>query len=455
MGDLAKVFTSQPVEITDGLSNTAEVQTSLPSSVDPGLVVREAAQGQTTMAGSRPVVIASDQTAITTKLADFNLDAFGRLRVSEPVTMFDSSFVESNGPLFWDTDLVGSATETHLPNEATVRLRCTTASGDSAVKQTKLYMPYQPGKSLRILMSGVMGALKSNVRQRIGYFDASNGLFFEQDGVNLKVVRRTFVTGAAVDNAVNQSSWNIDRFDGTGVSGITLDMSKIQVFIMDFQWLGAGRVRMGFSIDGQIYYCHQFVAANVLSTVYMTRGSLPIRYEITNTGTAASSTDLMAVCSSAISEGGYTREGFFRTVENGVTSKTVSTTLIPLLSLRLKSANIRSILDLDRISVWVTNNADLNWRVVLNPTTLTGASWTSAGTNSTAEFDTSATVISGGETIFSGYTGNSQVFSQTISSTYRLRATIAGVSDIITIAAIRIATTDATVLSQIGFRESY
>lgn len=384
------------------------------------------------------------------------IDAFCRLRVSNPYTLFDAKFVETNGSLFWDTSTTGGGGTSWLSTEAAYELSCGTASGDQAIRQTKEYFNYQPGKSQLIMMTGVMGALKSNVRQRIGYFDDNNGLFWEQDGTNLKVVRRTSVSGSPVDNPVNQSSWNIDPMDGTGPSGVTLDMSKTQIFLIDFEWLGVGRVRMGFVVNGLIYYCHEFLNANTtLTGVYMARPSLPVRYSITNTGTAASSTTMKQICDTVISEGGYNMPGVIRSVDNGVSAKTISTTLIPMLSLRLKSANVRALVKLLRVHFTVTNNQPFQWKVLHN-TTLTGASWTSVGSTAVTEYDTAATALTGGETLLSGYvtSGDSQDLSNYLSK-LNVGATISGTSDIITLAAIRLGGSDSTGVAVLAFEEVY
>lgn len=382
-------------------------------------------------------------------------DAFGRLRVSHPWTVFDSNLAETNGSLIWETSLSGSGTVTWLDDEAASELAVTTTNGDSAIRQTKEYFQYQPGKSQLIMMTGVMGAIKANVRQRIGYFDVNNGLFFEQDGTNLKVVRRTSVSGSPVDNAVNQSSWNLDTLDGTGTSGITLDTSKTQIFIIDFEWLGVGRVRMGVVINGMIYYCHQFLNANSLTSVFMARPSLPCRYEITNTGTAASGTTLKQVCSTVISEGGFNYPGVVRSASNGANTVTVSTSLIPLLSIRLKSANIRAKLRAIRLHLTVTNTQTIHWQLLWNPT-LTGASFTSMGSTAISEYDVTASSLTGGDCILSGYcSGDDHMDLTGIYTRLNIAANIAGTSDILTIAAIRASGSNATTGSSLTFEELY
>jgi hypothetical protein len=177
-------------------------------------------------------------------------DAFGRLRTADPVSLFTSQFQYDLQPLLWESALSGSGTTTHLPNEAACRMRVAVAA-DEVIRQSRQYSRYKPGKSLLIAETFVMGAGTENVRKRVGYFDAQNGIFLEQNGiVDVALVRRTYTSGAAVDNRVVQASWNVDKFDGTGPSGLTLDLTKAQILLMDLQWLGVGRVRIGFDIDG-------------------------------------------------------------------------------------------------------------------------------------------------------------------------------------------------------------
>src|SRR6056300_783741 len=181
--------------------------------------------------------------------------------------------------------LTGSGTVTDTANKSTVNLNVTTASGDKVIRQSKRVMSYQPGKSLLILNTFVMNAQEENLEQRIGTFDANNGIFFEDTGTGYQIVRRTYVTGSAVDNDVAQSSWNGDKLDGTGASGYTLDPTKASIMFTDYEWLGMGSVRVGFVIDGKFIVAHTFLNANNLTTVYMQTANLPIRYELETTGT--------------------------------------------------------------------------------------------------------------------------------------------------------------------------
>lgn len=252
---------------------------------------------------SRNVFITGQEDELDVSFPDGNLDAFGRLRVSNPTTIFDSQLQYDKQPLLWLEKTSGSASSTHLPNESAVDMDVTTSASDSIVRQTREYMRYQPGKSQFILCTGVMGAATVNTNKLIGYGDDENGLFFGQDGGGMYVMQRSYVSGSAVDTIVRQADWNTDKMDGTGASGITLDPIKANIFSIDLEWLGVGRVRMGFNINGVTYTAHQFLNANANATTYMTTANLPVRYEITNTGAATANT-LKMICSQVTSEGG-------------------------------------------------------------------------------------------------------------------------------------------------------
>lgn len=332
-------------------------------------------------------------------------DAFQRLRVSNPEALFDSQFRYNTSTLLWDQLTSGGGAITHLPNMSAVQLSCGTASGDKAIRQTRSYFRYQPGKSQLIAMTGILGVGKTNVRKRVGYFDDGNGIFFEQNGLVLNVIQRSSTSGSPVDTLVAQSDWNLDKLDGTGISGTILDATKNQVFIIDFQWLGAGRVRIGFSMDGVIVYCHQFLNSNSLTVPYMATGNLPVRYEIVNTGVAASSTNLIQVCVSVVSEGGINDvPGVTFSANNGISSITV-TTRRPILSIRPKllfnSIVNRMELVPEDMEVMAASGVAL-WELVYSGT-LTGAAFNSVDARSGVEFDVAASAISGGTVLDSGY----------------------------------------------------
>jgi len=280
---------------------------------------------------------------------------------------------------------------------------------------------YQPGKSLFNLNTFIFNSAKTNLRQRVGYFGAQNGIFLELDGSSLSLVERSYVTGSIQETRVTQANWNIDKLDSTGPSLLTLDISKAQIFWMDIEWLGLGSVRCGFVINGQLIHCHTFHHANLITSTYITTASLPLRCEIKNTGITASSSTLKQVCSSVISEGGYELRGTQQSIGTDITSgKTLATkgTFYPVVALRLKSSPDRldAIAVLTAISLLGTGNGiNYKWRVVQN-CSVSGGTWTSAGTTSAVEYSLDSTAVdqTGSRVLASGFLNSSNQGSPTL-----------------------------------------
>jgi hypothetical protein len=350
-----------------------------------------------------------DDTGMTipVSIGGTNTDAFGRLRVSNPETLFDSSHRYADNNL-WATQTVGTAAATFNQDEGLVNLTVGAANNDEIVRETTKVFSYQPGKSLLVMNTFVLGTAKANLRQRIGYYGAANGIYFERVGSALYMVERSSVTGAVVDTQVAQANWNQDPLDGTGPSGVTLDASKAQILYIDVEWLGLGTVRTGFIIDGIFLPAHNFNHANLVNTTYITTASLPLRYEMKNTGATTGTSTLKQVCSTVISEGGYQLAGAQQTVGTPINlprTLTTAATLYPVVSLRLKATRLDAIVILTAVSILgITNNANYQWQVVSRGAT-TGGTWVSAGTNSGVEYNITGTAFTstGGRVLATGF----------------------------------------------------
>jgi hypothetical protein len=334
---------------------------------------------------SNPTVIIPGGTSV---------DAFGRFRISEPFTLFDSQNRYAEDDQFSSSTSGTGSSVTFATNESSVNMNVGTVSGGKTVRQTFRRMPYQPGKSMLILATFCMNVAKANLRQRIGYFDENNGIYLEQNGTSEpSFTIRTNTSGSPVNtNTVSQSSWNGDKLDGTGPSGYDLNLEVVQIFWTDLEWLGVGNVRCGFVINGQLIVCHTFQCANQAgkTKVYMETAILPVRYEIEHTAGTGTGSTLKQICSTVISEGGYQQ-----TVQDTVARRTsvlgtISTTFLPLVSIRLKSTSAGAVVLLNRIIVLPTTNQSYEVCIMKN-STLTGASWTSLSSN--VEYDVTATAM--------------------------------------------------------------
>ena len=337
-----------------------------------------------------------------------SLDAFGRFRVSEPFNVFDMQFTYGLEPLFFEGVVVGGGGVSHIASSSAVRLTTGGVTDTHGIKfQTAEYFRYQPGKSQFVAFTCILGAKVSNVRKRIGLFDDENGFFFEQDGTNMKIVRRTKTSGSVVDNAVNQSSWNIDVLDGTGPSGVTLDESKDNLYVIDYQWLGAGRIRFGFDFGGQITYFHQISFANTETVPFSVTGDLPFRVEIFNTGTAAGATTLDFTCVGIASEGGFNPLGIPGSTQNtALRTVTTGNDPLPIISIRprttLNSITYRGVIIPKAFEI-MSEDTSIRYEIILNGS-LTGPSFADVDTtNSGVQVDVAATAISGGLVIDGGF----------------------------------------------------
>lgn len=315
------------------------------------------------------------------KFRSIQEDAFGRHKVSEPFTLFDAHNRYQLSNKF--SNVVGNGgTVTYSLAESSALMNITTTPWSNVVRESTTVTPYQPGKSLTILVSFVMAAPQTNLVQRAGYFGPLNGIFFEVVNGSAFIVKRNNGT----DTRVAQAQWNMNSLIGV------LDTTKAQIFWVDIEWLGVGRVRCGFIIGGVQIPCHTFYHSNFTTAVYMTTATLPVRFEIYNTGALQSSATMKQICASVVSEGGYQIKTNSFSQTRSLTLGT-SGTSYPAISLRLKSSCLDAVAILNGLEILISSTDTVTWQVVKNPT-LTGASWVSHTQSGLVEIDVSSTAVS-------------------------------------------------------------
>jgi hypothetical protein len=351
------------------------------------------------------------------------VDSFGRPRSSAPKTFFNSDFEYDLNPLWFVASIAGTGVVAKTAGESSATLSTGgTANGAGAVYQTKQYFRYEPGKGRFCIFSALIGSQTSNVRSRMGNFDANNGVFFEMDGaVGMSVNQRSNISGSPVDTKFAQANWNIDRFDGSGPSGVVLDFSNTQLFWIDFQWMGTGHTRFGFFVNGSMTACHEVYNDNVITSPYTNTASLPLRMEIFNTGAAASASTMKWICCSLVNEGSpEIAPSFIRyTASNSTVPKVVGNLPVPILSVQPMVSfagqpnRIHNLLD--ALGVACTGGNSAFYQLIYNGS-LTGANFSAVDTNSGVAFDVSATGISGGTVVASGYAASgAQMLSESLS----------------------------------------
>jgi len=376
------------------------------------------------------------------------VDSFGRLRVSNPVTLFDSQNRYKLNEKFF-SNLIGTGTAVnYIQAQSSANLFVTSNVNDFVARESRFVFNYQPGKSLLTMITFVMNPAKSGLVQRVGYFGTENGYYIQLGSntspttlfSNVYIVERSNALGTVSETLVAQQNWNGDKLDGTGASGLSLDMTKSQIFFTDLEWLGVGSVRSGVVINGTFINCHTFNHANLVAYTYITTACLPVRYELTNRAATAGTSNLNQICSTVLSEGGYEpKEQLFCQV-GPTTSKTLgSTTPVPLISIRLAPGRLDAIAILKQINIAVNSNNDLaRWSLILNGTLSSGTSWGAHADSTNVQIDTGSAAISGGRVIEVGFaqTGSLNTILQDSFFEAQIgRNSFTETSDIITLAA--------------------
>ena len=296
-------------------------------------------------------------------------DLFGNIKVSNSFTLLDIDHVYNKNTLSLD-EYVSGGTSVYQTNNASV-LMSVSANNNRVIRQSRLYTAYQPGKSLCIRMTGVLNA-NSNANattSRIGYFDESNGLFFQYSGGIYSIVqRKKNADGTVIDTIINRDNWN-DKLDGTDESGITVDFTKNIIYYIEFAFLGVGIVKMGVVYSGTLYIAYTFTHTT-LTYPYIATPNLPMRWEITSSG---GSGQLVCTCGSVQSEGGYNITG--NPFGIGITTSpliidSANTSNNYIMSIRLTSS-ARRIIKLVSLSLICTSgsSAVYNLYKVRSPTT--------------------------------------------------------------------------------------
>lgn len=323
-----------------------------------------------------------------------NMDAFGRLRVSNPYTLFEFNSILGKTTYSITEEKSVGATSIADTNNSFVEMSVD-QTGEYVIRQSREYIMYQPGKSKLVYLTGVLYTnpnTLNNVTTKIGCFDDTMGIYIQMSNGDISVVKDNNTV-----TTVTRSNW-VDSLDGTGPSGVTVDFSKAQIFMFDFEWLGVGQVRCGIVIAGRLYYYYTFTHANQLVAPYIQMAKLPVRYEIRSTG---GSNSMRMICGTVISEGGISPIGKTFTYGNytsggiGISGNN-PTTVVPLFGLRLRNQQPfnRVTLKIKKVDIANTNTTSVgSWVLLVNPTLRTGSvTWSDYSLTNTSQYATESAV---------------------------------------------------------------
>ena len=395
-------------------------------------------------------------------------DAFGRLRVAEPQTIFDSKLLYDAAPLLWDDiELSGAGTASNfsVPTASSV-LSVGANTAGVRIRQTFRRMNYQPGKCQQIIMTGNLRLTGGGpgITSAFGLFDDDNGILLKDNEGIVECILRSNTTGSPVNRTIPQSEWNLDTLDGNGPSGIRLDFTKSHLIMIDYAWLGVGRVRMGVVIKGCLIYFHEFDNSNILDVSYMSTPDLPLRYQITNDGTGQASS-LRHMCCTVISEGGRNPSGVLRWESSAGAAVTTDAEniIFAIIGLRLKSDHLSAEILLNRVGLSIqTTGEKAEWLLIFNPTVASTFAYADV-TNSALQVAHGATLnrVTGGTIVTGGYVETGQMvtggdnIAEELKNAMLLGSSILGVRDTVVLCVRPIGGVSALdVEGGLGWRES-
>lgn len=337
----------------------------------------------------------------------WGVDAFGRLRVSQQRVLLEEKNV-SVSPVLGNS-VSGGASATRNAQRSSFSLT-TGGAGSKATRQSRQRATYQPGESQLIQMTFVGYEPVANVTASVGYFDDNNGLGFRIKGTDLCFFIRSDVSGTPVDIEIPRSSWQ-DRLDGSGgstnPSGKTLDVTKAQILDIDFQWLGVGRVRFGFTIDGITIPAYENLWSNIGTGVYMRNPNQPLRWQIE--ASDATVRTLEVICGKVSSEGGSGTRGISLSYNTGRTQRTAAGgNEVEVIAVRLNPSGTppgteAGILFLKSVAIFCDSSSDFIWRVRVNPVGPTGGTWTTPAASFAEQNIGRTGAVTGGVELFCGY----------------------------------------------------
>ena len=348
-----------------------------------------------------PSNLSNDGSAIEAAPARLR-DNVGKIEVSEVQNLFEADFEYGGQPMRWEAYTVGGGAVTPTSALGGVTMSVTSASGDAAIRQTRPYIRYQPGKTLYMATGMVFGQAYANQRQRVGFFDDANGVFFEQadptstNPSGMYAVYRSDNGGSGpVDTRIPSNLWTDPQGAFKGLNPVVgpFSVNNIQMWWIEFAWYGAGMLRWGVMIGGEPYVLHQIGIGNLPNqvTAWSRTGNLPVRYEIRNVG-ASTAGSMIHYGVSVLAKGkidtqrGFTY-GYGMAAGNPTRAPGSSATRYPLLSIRYRTmgtleygvdsaySGANGSLPANGAAITAASNTASSSTIVLTGTPLTANAW--------------------------------------------------------------------------------
>ena len=396
------LFETNMLASTDGeaISNTNPLPVNATISVNATAQIAQTVSviGTTTNPFGKLVLTVDDDTVQHTSR--------NRRKVSTQEVLFFNTFQFDRDTETWDESFSSNSTFANASfdeYEGGVILEVSNTINSEVIRQTRNVIRYVPGRQNELIFTTRLNGTVAGIRKRIGAFDANNGIYFEDDGGTYSCVVRRATANGNVETRFTRDNWNVDKLDGTGASGVTLDFSKNQMMTIEYEWFGSGQVEWNFVIDNNKLPIHQYNTGNRENITWSNTPFFPHRLELTNTTGATGTHKMFQGGFGVLTEGTVGPLGRRRNVSSPIsgTDLTNSGTFYPLLTVRLKSESLDSVVLPFAFQAATLDNTAIFVRIIRDAT-LTGASYVEVD-DSSVEYDVSANTITGGTIIESGY----------------------------------------------------
>lgn len=341
------------------------------------------------------------------------LDMTGRLKTAEAYEVIGSQWNYGKLPITWGETLTGSgaiAAPSAANSSTYLQFTTGTASGASAVFQTKRHFRYQVFRTHAVSWAIVFGAPQTNVVKIFGQGTANNGWFIEQSGGTYHFVVRSNVgvVSGTNETRVARANWNIDKLDGSGPSGLTLDLEKGISYAIEYVWHGTQGLRFGVNYFDRIVWCHEQKYSGLLEAPFSRNAILPLRAELRNTGTVSSPGGSMQVgpVSFNIYGGLVDGDSYVFSSGNKTTGINVTSTSVPdyLFALRPKATVVgavnRAVMIPQSVDIYALDSI---FYEVVTDAIIGGGTWSSPDTRSLAEISVNPSSVTNARVVASGY----------------------------------------------------
>jgi len=341
---------------------------------------------------------------------DLPISAFGDLQTAEltPILQHSFEYTVDNTEILTNTITAGG---TVTQSNGMAVIGSSTTTGSDAFMKSRRHAKYRPGLGGMMRFTALFETSVASTEQYVGLADDrgsseafNNGFMIGYDGTTFGLHR--FQND--VKTTVALSNWD-DPLDGTGESGMTLDNTKLNVWFIRFQYLGAGKIDILVEDDstGLPVVVHSVLYANNNTTPSVYNPNFHLSFFVDN---KATTTNLVVKTASMA----YFIEGKTKYYElhqpqfsTGKQQATTVTTSDNIVTIRNKAsyASKTNFIDiiLERVSVSIEASSANNLgeiRLVRNATLGGTPSYTDINTSdSIVDYDVSGTTVTNGKTL--------------------------------------------------------